>query len=74
VYKMSIRNPKRKSPIKRTGRSGRIMLKCAGADWIHPVQDRDRWLALVNTVMGLHVCIENRELLYQLSDCCLVKE
>jgi hypothetical protein len=25
------------------------------ADWIHLAQDRDRWLALVNTVMNLRV-------------------
>jgi hypothetical protein len=24
-------------------------------DWIHLAQDRDRWLALVNTVMNLRV-------------------
>jgi hypothetical protein len=26
-----------------------------GEDWIHWAQDRDRWLALVNTVMNLPV-------------------
>ena len=28
---------------------------CAGADWIHLAQDRDRWRALVNGVMYLRV-------------------
>jgi len=27
----------------------------AGMDWIDVAQDRDRWLALVNTVMNLRV-------------------
>jgi hypothetical protein len=26
-----------------------------GVDWIHLALDRDRWLALVNTVMNLRV-------------------
>jgi hypothetical protein len=26
-----------------------------GMDWIHLTQDRDRWMALVNTVMNLRV-------------------
>jgi hypothetical protein len=26
-----------------------------GTDWIHLAQDRDQWLALVNTIMKLRV-------------------
>jgi len=26
-----------------------------GVNWMHPFQDRDQWLALVNTVMNLWV-------------------
>jgi hypothetical protein len=26
-----------------------------GMDWIHPAQDRDKWRALMNTVMNLRV-------------------
>jgi len=28
---------------------------CVCVDWIDLAQDRDRWQALVNTVMSLHV-------------------
>jgi hypothetical protein len=28
---------------------------CDGMDWIELAQDRDRWMALVNTVMKLRV-------------------
>ena len=28
---------------------------CRGVDWIELVEDRDRWLALVNVVMNIRV-------------------
>ena len=28
---------------------------CKGVDWINLIEDRDRWRALVNAVMGLGV-------------------
>jgi len=30
-------------------------LECEGVDWIELAEDRDRWRALVNTVMNLWV-------------------
>jgi hypothetical protein len=47
--------------LKDPGVDGRIILKWiferldGGMDWIDLAQDRDRWQALVNTVMELRV-------------------
>jgi hypothetical protein len=48
--------------LKDPGVDGRIILKwnlrevgCGGADWVDLAQDRDRWRALVYTVMNLRV-------------------
>jgi hypothetical protein len=53
--------PKGKNPL---GRTKRIREDIAmslrevvwgGVDWIHPAQDRNQWLAVVNTVMNIGV-------------------
>jgi hypothetical protein len=42
--------------LKDPGIDGRIILKWdGGTDWIDLVQDKDRWRAVVNTVMKLQV-------------------
>jgi hypothetical protein len=50
-----------KDHLKDPGVGGRVILKwiiekCVeGIDWIDPAQDRDRWRAVVNSVMNLRV-------------------
>jgi hypothetical protein len=34
---------------------GNIILEWEGVVWIHLAQNRDQWLALVNTVMNLRI-------------------
>jgi hypothetical protein len=62
VYKVLIGKPERKRPFGRPRRRWedgiRMDLRDIGwgsVDWIQLAQDRDRWLALVNTVMNLQV-------------------
>jgi len=54
--------PKRKRPLGRPRRRWEDNIKmdlqevgCGGMDWIEVAQDRDRWWALLNTVMNLRV-------------------
>jgi hypothetical protein len=62
AYKILIGQPEGKRPLRRTRRrwedNFKMDLRDIGleaVDWIHVVQDRDRWRALVNTVMNLRV-------------------
>jgi hypothetical protein len=62
VYRVLIGKPKGKRPLGRPRRrweDGITMdlreIGWGSVDWIQLVQDRDRWLALVNTVMNLRV-------------------
>jgi hypothetical protein len=62
VYKVLVVNPEGKRSLGRPRRRWedeiRMDLREIGwgsVDWIRLAQDRDRWLALVNTVMNLRV-------------------
>jgi hypothetical protein len=59
VYKVLMRNPDGKRPLRRPRRrwedSNRMDLGAGGVECIQLAQDRDRWRALVNSVMNLRV-------------------
>jgi len=60
VYRVLVGKPEGKRPLGRPRRRWEDNIKmdiqevgCGGMDWIQVAQDRDRWRALVNTVMNL---------------------
>jgi hypothetical protein len=62
AYKILVGKPEGKRPLGKTRRRWedniKMDIKEIGweyVDWIHLAQDRDRWRALVNTVMNLRV-------------------
>jgi hypothetical protein len=59
AYRILVGNPEGKRPLGRTRRRGVDNIKIDpreigwdGMDWIDLVQDKDQWMALVNTVMN----------------------
>jgi len=62
VYRVLVGRPDGKRPLVRPRLRWEDNIKvdlqemgCGGVDWIDLVQDRDRWQALVNTVMNIWV-------------------
>jgi hypothetical protein len=65
VYKVLVGNPQGRKPLVRSRRRWedgiRMELREIGwgsVEWIQLAQDRDRWRALVNTVMNLRVLVQ----------------
>jgi hypothetical protein len=61
VYRVLVRKPEGKRPLGRSGRRLKDNIKMGlqevggCMDWIELAQDRDRWRAVLNAVMKLHV-------------------
>jgi hypothetical protein len=65
LNRVVVGKPEGKSPLERPGVDGRMELEWTlgrlagggGAKWIHLAQVRDRWRAVVNTVMNLRFLV-----------------
>jgi hypothetical protein len=62
AYNILVGKPEGRRPLGRPRRRWEVNSKMdlreigfGDVDWIHLAQDKDRWWALVNTVMSLHV-------------------
>jgi hypothetical protein len=57
TYNILVGRPEGRRPLGRPRRrwEDNIRMDLGDVDWIHLAQDRDRWRALVNTVLSLRV-------------------
>jgi hypothetical protein len=62
AYRLLVGKPEGKRPLGRQRsrwvdniKMYLLEIGCCGVDWIGPAQDRDKWRALVNSVMNLRV-------------------
>jgi hypothetical protein len=57
AHKILVGRPEGKRPLGRPRRrwEDNIKMDLGDMDWIHWAQDRDRWRALVNTVINLRI-------------------
>ena len=62
MYKVLVEKPEGRRPLGRSRRRWEDNIKmvlqevgCGGMDWLELAQGRDRWRALVSTVMNLRV-------------------
>ena len=62
VYRIVVGKPERKRTLRRPSRRWEDNIRmdlqevgCGGMDWIELTQERDRWRALMNTIMKLRV-------------------
>jgi hypothetical protein len=62
AYKILVGKPESKKPLgkprcrwEENTKMDLRKMELEGVDWVHLAQDRDRWVAIVNTVMNLWV-------------------
>jgi hypothetical protein len=70
AYKLLVRKPDEQKPLERPRyrRENLEDVRREGLDWIHLVQNRDQWWALMNAVTKLLGSIKSRKFLERLTN------